>query len=384
MRISGARVAVLASVVALCFLATPALAATSDERPEAPIAAAEVPETPVLPPVDCTITGTPGADRLVGTAGDDVICGRGGNDVILGGGGDDEIVGGSGRDRILGGRGEDVIKGGNGSDVLDGGRGADQLDGGHGTDTMRGGEGTNGCVMDPADSATSGCVSDTTGPDATLVSVPVNVQPGVEFRVSWRVSDPAGVSSTWMWVGGRQGWSSWCVGEEGVLDSGDRFDGVYTALCTVSESVINDTFSVFVNAVDMLGNALYLKEIGDFVVVGGSDDLEAPTVSLISADREVEVGDEWTITWQASDTSGVGFTYLYLINLNAGRAYPIGLGTLISGDIYDGAYEATFIFQETMPSGTYELYQWSGDPVNNRSVTSFGSVQALSWSAFSS
>ena len=52
--------------------------------------------------------------------------------------------------------------------------------------------------------------------------------------------------------------------------------------------------------------------------------------------------------------------------------------------LYDGTYEAKFIFQETMPSGSYELYQWSGDPVNNRSVTSFGSVQALSWSAFSS
>jgi hypothetical protein len=361
-------------------MVTPALAEESDGRPEAPVTA---PIAPELPPVDCTITGTPRADRLVGTPGDDVICGRGGNDVIHGGGGDDVLVGGGGRDRILGGRGEDVIRGGNASDFLDGGSGRDQLDGGQGTDVLRGGVGTNGCIMDPADSATSGCVSDTTGPDATLVSVPVNVQPGVDFRVSWRVSDPAGVSSTWMWVGGRQGWSGWCVGQEGELVSGDRFDGVYTAICTVSESVINDTFSVFVNAVDMLGNALYLKEIGEFSVVGGSDDLDAPTVTLVSANREVDIGEEWTVTWQASDTSGVAFTYLYLINLSAGRAYPIGLGALISGDIYDGTYEAKFIFQEAMPSGSYELYQWSGDPVNNRSVTSFGSVQALSWSALS-
>ena len=47
-------------------------------------------------PRGCTITGTPGPDRLRGTAGDDVICGLGGDDRIDGGGGDDAIFGDAG------------------------------------------------------------------------------------------------------------------------------------------------------------------------------------------------------------------------------------------------------------------------------------------------
>ena len=37
--------------------------------------------------LECTITGTPGADRLMGTPGPDVICGLGGNDRIFARGG---------------------------------------------------------------------------------------------------------------------------------------------------------------------------------------------------------------------------------------------------------------------------------------------------------
>ena len=363
------------AMLACSCLAAPVFAQDPIERPLPPIAAPEITETPALPPVDCTITGTPGPDRLVGTSGDDVICGRGGNDVILGRGGDDVIVGGGGRDQVFGGKGDDVIRGGKASDVLDGGNGTDQLDGGPGSDTLRGGHGTNGCLMDPADSATSDCVSDTTGPVSTIGRVPASVEAGTEVTVSWRLSDPAGVAMSWMSIGGRQGWAGWCVAKEAALEAGDRFVGLYTATCSVPESVINDTFGVWVNSVDALGNGVMQQEIAQFTVTGGSDDLDAPTVNLISFDAGVGAGEEFTVTWQASDSSGVGFTYLYLRNLSGPRIVTIGLGTLIDGDLYSGTYQATLMVQEDMMSGTYELYQWSGDPVNNRTVTSFGSVQ---------
>jgi hypothetical protein len=96
----------------------------------------------------CTITGTPGDDRLVGTAGNDVICGMGGNDVLLGLGGDDVLIG----DRSVGkdnptqipvGAGHDVLRGGPGSDVLIGNGGKDDLRGGPGDDTLVGGPGND-------------------------------------------------------------------------------------------------------------------------------------------------------------------------------------------------------------------------------------------------
>ncbi len=78
-------------------------------------------------PRPCTITGTPGADRLRGTKGDDVICGLGGNDVIDARGGDDAVFGDAGDDRIDGGDGDDTLYGGDGEDQLTGGRGEDVL-----------------------------------------------------------------------------------------------------------------------------------------------------------------------------------------------------------------------------------------------------------------
>jgi len=76
-------------------------------------------------PRPCTITGTPGADRLHGTSHDDVICALGGNDTIDARDGDDTVFGDAGDDRIDGGDGDDTLYGGDGDDRADGGRGFD-------------------------------------------------------------------------------------------------------------------------------------------------------------------------------------------------------------------------------------------------------------------
>jgi len=78
----------------------------------------------------CTITGTPGNDRLVGTSGADVICGLGGNDVIYGLAGNDAIFGEAGNDKEYGGPGKDTLVGATGDDELYGGDGDDFLDDG--------------------------------------------------------------------------------------------------------------------------------------------------------------------------------------------------------------------------------------------------------------
>jgi Ca2+-binding RTX toxin-like protein len=124
--------------------------------------------TAAPPGPGCTITGTPGNDRLVGTSGRDVICGLGGNDhitglrghdVILAGPGADVAIGGVGNDRVRGGPGRDHLRGDfpnhrPGADVLRGNDGADRLvatDGVSGNDTADGGAGTDACSADPGD-----------------------------------------------------------------------------------------------------------------------------------------------------------------------------------------------------------------------------------------
>ena len=90
--------------------------------------------TPSLPP--CTVTGTPGPDRLVGGRGRDVICGGDGNDTLIGGGGRDVLIGGLGDDLLYGGDDADTLVGGWGDDLLDGGPGDDGADGGAGADRL--------------------------------------------------------------------------------------------------------------------------------------------------------------------------------------------------------------------------------------------------------
>jgi hypothetical protein len=176
----------------------------------------------------CTITGTPGPDRLVGTGGADVICGLGGDDLILGRAGADRIlagagadlvsggpardtiIGGSGDDRLsgdgaqdnllggpgrdalhggdqadrlsgdagdddlLGGPGRDTVIGGDGRDRLHGGSGNDRLDGGARTDTLAGGPGHNTCAVDDGETATR-CRS---GRDASPTTPHLPATPG--------------------------------------------------------------------------------------------------------------------------------------------------------------------------------------------------------------
>jgi hypothetical protein len=99
-------------------------------------------------PRGCTITGTPGNDRLRGTPGRDVICGGAGDDTITGGGGDDVIYGDAGNDRLTG---AGTLYGGDGADRLTSGARGAVLAGGPGDDTLagpgflEGGDGTDAC-----------------------------------------------------------------------------------------------------------------------------------------------------------------------------------------------------------------------------------------------
>jgi RTX calcium-binding nonapeptide repeat (4 copies) len=90
------------------------------------------------PTVDCTITGTAGADLLIGTPGNDVICAKAGDDIVRARGGADVVRAGAGNDRVRGNLGDDFLAGNAGNDRLRGGPGFDICRGGRGVDILRG------------------------------------------------------------------------------------------------------------------------------------------------------------------------------------------------------------------------------------------------------
>ena len=360
-----------AAGIALALLVTGAVvlpASASTLPPEAP-----APSLTVEDPA-CTITGTRGPDRLMGTPGDDVICGLGGNDVLAGLGGNDVLVGGPGRDRASGGSGSDDLRGGTGADSLSGGPGSDAISGGEGRDDVDGGPGADACAPDAADSSTN-CVADSSGPSITIVSAPGSVRPGDELTFRWQVTDPARAQTTWLFIGGRQGWLPWCMDSpsfEGVQESGDQFDGVYSLTCQVPRDVINDQFSIWIGAIDALGNVTPLSERGEFTVSGGSDDLSAPVISIVAIPESATPGGSITIAWTVTDESPIRFTTVFLRGPDFST---LGDFTSTLVDEATGTYQATIQIPQDAAIGTYTVWEWSGDIVNNRSVGVVGSVQ---------
>lgn len=109
----------------------------------------------------CTIVGTDLDDFLVGTTGDDVICGFEGDDVISGLDGSDTILGGIGNDEINAGSGNDKLFGGEGNDELTGEIGEDYSEGGPGADKLFGGDGSDALLGgDGDDQIIGGAASD--------------------------------------------------------------------------------------------------------------------------------------------------------------------------------------------------------------------------------
>jgi hypothetical protein len=91
-----------------------------------------------VPPGECTIVGTSGADRMRGTSRNDVMCGLGGDDAISGKGGRDVIDTGDGGDHVIGNKGGDLILGLGGADSIRGRKGKDKIGGGADHDRLSG------------------------------------------------------------------------------------------------------------------------------------------------------------------------------------------------------------------------------------------------------
>ena len=124
---------------------------------------------PCVFPTSCTLTGTPGpdrltgcsgADRMSGLAGDDTMNGLAGNDRMDGGSGDDTVFGDQQNDSLYGGSGRDTLRGDAGNDRLSGGTDGDTLNAGTGNDRVSGGSGDDRLTGSTGQDALSGSSGD--------------------------------------------------------------------------------------------------------------------------------------------------------------------------------------------------------------------------------
>ena len=332
-----------------------------------------------------SVSGGTGNDVLKGGVGSDQVSGDQGNDVLSGDSGDDTANGDSGSDTINGGIGNDVLNGGVDNDQVAGGIGDDALRGGAGTDQIYAGTGADTCASDSADRVSGACSIDKTGPAAAWVNVPSTVTAGESFTATFSLKDPSSIdpNSPNVKIGGAPGWiTTWC-GDAGSFPlmatrvSGTNADGVWSVTCKVPAKAVNNTYSLFIDSQDSFGNSSDSPS-ADFTVVGGSSDSGPPLISDVVIPTSVKPGETITLTWRASDPSGVKDTpypWAYRPAPQFGVIYGDGVEAPVrtSGTAFDGAYSQTLTVPVNSVKGIYPVYISAGDELGNKTYQQYGS-----------
>jgi hypothetical protein len=320
-----------------------------------------------------TVYGGPGNDRIVGGLGKDVIYGEAGNDTIEGGEGEDKLSGDEGKDKITGGNGVDLLQGGTGADNISAGNGADLIDGGKGRDTITSGSGNDVCNADSTDVRLDACSLDSKGPKfGPLPMVVRQVQAGTLAVFTVTVSDVATVDAVYGSIGGAPGWvTEWCgfrVPTE--LISGSEKSGTYELRCTIPFNAVNDNYTMFVGAVDMMGHTTEQRIA--FEIVGGSSDNRIPTVTKLDLPSSVAPGENFVIRVEATDESVVAGIYFWFMLEGGGFSGEYGLHATGSDPRTLGftptdlILEQDYLFGDNAPEGKYKVWISVRDGVGNR------------------
>jgi hypothetical protein len=237
------------------------------------------------------------------------------------------------------------------------------------------------------------CARDTTGPQVSDVQIPAELTAGETLTVTWRVTDPSGIDTpgglflggfgpnTQALFGGPPGWLSFCpFPGEPTRISGNSTDGVYQASCDFPATTPNGTYSVILQAADVFENRFDgFSRFFDFEVVGGSDDNVVPELFDIRTDAATYApGDDVTITFRATDDTGVAGVIPWAYGPNGQLSGPEGLwlsydlATLVTGDATDGTYSVTLKLSDAAAAGNYSFYFSVRDEVGNRAYFSVG------------
>jgi len=314
------------------------------------------------------ICGSDSKDRINGGAGPDTIYGEGSNDYLIGGSGRDTIMAGPGDDQVFGGTARDAINGEDGSDIIDSGIGI------------------NYCAGDLNDSLTGSCIIDQIAPTVYDVIIPATVQAGTTAVFSWKTADDSGVYYTGAYLGGASGWiTEWCgFPVEPQLVAGDNLDGTYQVECAIPSTAVNGSYSFFIISSDIVSQATYLPF--EFTVTDGIADNAAPTLVSMDLPETVSAGEEFTISFELTDESGVESVYAYI----AGDGFFVDITTgllwgeavdwpsePVSGDRFNGIWQQTFRMMDYAPGGTYTVWYGVIDIYGNRTFVAGPSFSYL-------
>ena len=326
------------------------------------------------------ICGSPGADTIDGGTGNDIIVGGLGNDRITGGAGNDTLKGNEGNDTLNGVAGKDVLHGEAGNDKLDGGADVDALSGGIGTDQLTPVGTTNYCAGDSADRITGSCTIDAAVPTVTPLMTQTDFAAGSTITFTWSVTDAVGVENSWLFIGGQSGWvTNWCgLLIQGTLTSGTPQSGTFSATCDVPVTAVNGEYTAFFYGVDLLG--LVTTELAvamNFTISGGIADSSAPTFSNVQLPTSAAMGEEFTVTFEATDESGVatvivwpaynGYSFVNPVTYQLVVEYLDYNATRIAGDEFSGTYQQRFRFlADRSPVGEYTMWFTVVDVFGNK------------------
>lgn len=208
------------------------------------------------------------------------------------------------------------------------------------------------------------------------VTVPDIVNAGSDLSVSWTATDEGAVTS-WARVGGRNGFASWCFDVPTVQEPAPS--GRFTLTCQVPEVIPNGEYTVFIGAADQEGN--YSETQANFMVGGGSDDGEAPTVIAAPVLPAVVPGDSFVLRWELSDPSGVSYTeaWIYtpegsLVGYDQKPGSTTAPAQVVEGDATRGIWEQAFTLSTEASSASYLVTLSIRDAVGNRDVVTIGSI----------
>ena len=198
---------------------------------------------------------------------------------------------------------------------------------------------------------------------------------GSSITFSWNISDISGVDSSWVKIGGINGWvDTWCgFVIMGQLVSVANGITTYSANCQVPSTAVNAVYTAYFDGVDLFGNYSQQKAV-DFRIAGGVSDAIAPlTSNVIVVGGSPSIRQPITITWRSTDTSGVDSVMVWVALAGGGFAnnsgqpyFDYSATTQTSGTALDGTYQQTITPNGITVPGTYTIWISARDIYGNK------------------
>ena len=213
---------------------------------------------------------------------------------------------------------------------------------------------------------------DTTAPDISVDEWPqIPVVVGNRLRVTWYATDAAGVERSTATITDATGTvASWCPQAVDNRVSGDEYIGVYALDCVVPTTVLPQRYMVSIVAQDYAGN-INTIDAGTVLVVNRAVDRDAPEIGIAAIpEMEVKAGTTLSLSWEATDESGVSSTYLKIAGPSGWVSSWCGFGipgNRISGDEFNGTYNIECAVPANAVSQTYMVYIGAQDFLGNSS-----------------